>query len=374
MPDERNRGIPEGYPRDLATLPESIQNIFHRAVGDIVDPKDRRFSKQAGKMGLWEPARFLKKYGAGIYMLAPYDPNKTPVLFVGGAGGYLGNWYCFMENMDRERFQAWYVLYPSGMRISVLGNGLNIFIRDMQKKFSNTKLHIIAHSMGGLVAREAIVKHLQDEKPVIIDQFITLSTPWNGHAMAEKGVRSFFTPVPSWHDVVPGNAFLQTVFNTPIKEKVAHHLVFGFVTGSDEDGSVALGSVLLAEAQDDAVDVRGFEGDHVGILSMERVFEYVEDVLLDAEEARTGCMEDDVPGIRVSDNEPPAMNTAVPESLEEPGESPPPNPTSVYPARIQTKVQPRNTLPYAVKWHSIVPFAETTSSLTSEFPIAKSKR
>ena len=289
LPDEKDRPIPRTYPRDLATLPNSIQNIFHRAVGDIIDPADRKFSKQAGKMGLWEPARFLKKYGAGIYMLDAYDPEKTPVLFIGGAGGNLSNFDFFFDHFDKERFQVWYTLYPSGMRISVLGKGLNLLIRDMANKFCNKRLHIVAHSMGGLVAREAIVQHIKDGGPVFIDQFVTISTPWNGHAMAARGVKSFFTPVPSWHDVVPGSAFLQTVFKVSIKEQVDHHLLFGFVTGSDEDGSVALSSVLLAEAQNDAVEVHGFEGTHVGVLSMDVVFEHVENILLDADGAYEAC-------------------------------------------------------------------------------------
>ena len=102
--------------------------------------------------------------------------------------------------------------------------------------------------------------------------------------MAEKGVRALSVPVPSWHDVVPGSEFLQTVFNTRLKGKVPHHLLFGYQVGSEGDGSVDLNSVLLNEAQDDAVEVRGFEADHVKILSLESVLEYVEHILIAAEE------------------------------------------------------------------------------------------
>jgi hypothetical protein len=67
-------------------------------------------------MGLWEPTRFLKEHGVGIYMLEVYDPDKTPVLFINGAGGSAQNWRYFLRRLDRTRFQAWFFLYHLLMR------------------------------------------------------------------------------------------------------------------------------------------------------------------------------------------------------------------------------------------------------------------
>jgi pimeloyl-ACP methyl ester carboxylesterase len=279
VPMPKQSALPKGYPRELASLPESIRGSYHLALGDSMNIKDVKFSADAGRMGLWEPGRFLKEYGSGIYAIDPYDPKKIPVLFVNGAGGSAQNWEYFFAHLDKSKYQAWFFLYPSGMRIAKIGRALDNFIREMAKKYEFPKLYLVAHSMGGLVSREAIVNHLKDGGPLLIDKFITISTPWNGHRMAAKGVEALSTPVPSWHDVVPGSEFLQTVFNTPLKPKVEHHLLFGYQVGSEEDGSVALDSVLLSEAQDDAVEVRGFEGDHTSVLFSIDVFEYVEKIL-----------------------------------------------------------------------------------------------
>lgn len=279
--------LPPKYPRELAALPDALDKDFHFAVGDLMDINDPKFSKDAGRLGLWEPARFLKENGAGVYMLEAFDPQRIPVLFVHGAGGSAQNWRYFFDHLDKSRFQAWFFLYPSGTRIGKVGKALNSLIRTMEKKYAITNLYLVAHSMGGLVSREALVLQLAEEQPLIVKQFITISTPWNGHRMAKKGVEALDVPVPSWHDVVPGSEFLQTVFNTRLKGRVPHHLLFGYQLGSDGDGSVDLNSVLLSEAQDDAVEVRAFEANHVAILSMESVLEYVENILKEDAEVRT---------------------------------------------------------------------------------------
>ena len=297
--------LPEGFPRELANLPADIEKNYHLAVGDLMNIDDAKFSASAGKMGLWEPSRFLKENGAGIYMLNEFDPTKTPVLFVNGAGGSAQNWRYFFDHLDKTRFQAWFYLYPSGMRIAPLGRTLNTLIRAMQTKYNVAKLHVVAHSMGGLVSREAIVRHISEEAPSIIGQFVTISTPWNGHRMAEKGVRALSVPVPSWHDVVPGSEFLQTVFNSRLKGKVPHHLLFGYQVGSEGDGSVDLNSVLLAEAQDDAVEVRAFEADHVKILSLESVLEYVENILIDDDEGSVTSSPCPEPSVGAEENSAP---------------------------------------------------------------------
>ena len=271
--------LPEGYPRNLAELPDSLEGDYHFAVGDVADLNDPRFSKATGRMGLWEPVRFLKENGVGIYMVKPFTKDRIPVLFVNGAGGSPQNWRFFFDRLDKTKYQAWFYLYPSGVRIARLGQTLNSLMRALAEKYEVAQIHMVAHSMGGLVAREALVCELREDAPLLVHKFVTISTPWNGHAMAQKGVDAFFTPIPSWHDVVPGSPFLQTVFDTRLSPKIDHHLLFGYLTGSEEDGSVALSSVLLQEAQDDAVEVRGFEGDHVAVLFSENVIDYVHDIL-----------------------------------------------------------------------------------------------
>jgi pimeloyl-ACP methyl ester carboxylesterase/uncharacterized protein (DUF2141 family) len=281
--------LPSGYPRDLNTLPESVVNSYFLAFGETLNIGDERFSLEAGRLGLWEPAQFLEKYGAGMYWLEPYDPERIPVVFVGGAGGSAREWQFFFDRLDKEKFQVWYWLYPSGMRISYLGHNLNRWIDRMSMLYKFERVYIVAHSMGGLVARDAIVRHLEEaeaseDKRVMIRDFISISTPWNGHRMAKKGVEKISRPVPSWYDITPGSKFLQTVFNVSLKGRVNHYLLFGYTRRDGDDRAVSLSSVLLDEAQRDAVEVHGYSAEHVEILFTNAVFEHVQEILYNAEE------------------------------------------------------------------------------------------
>ena len=280
--------LPKKFPRNFNVLPPQAVDTHHLAFGEMMDLEDPRFSMDAGKLGLWQSAAFLKQYGAGLYWRDPYDPNRIPVLFVSGAGGSAQEWRFFFDNLDTEKFQAWYWLYPSGMRISFLGYYLNRWIERMARIYSFERIYIVAHSMGGLVSREAIVSHLKradadDSREALIQGFVTISTPWNGHSLAKKGVENLARPVPSWHDVIPGSKFLQTVFAYPLKGRIEHHLLFGYTENSGDDGTVALSSVLLDEAQKDAVEVHGYMAEHVDILFKDEVFEHVQEILYRSE-------------------------------------------------------------------------------------------
>ena len=57
------------------------------SLGEEVNIDDPRFTEENASIGLWMPHHFLKKIGAGIYFLDPFDPNKIPVLFVHGVSG-----------------------------------------------------------------------------------------------------------------------------------------------------------------------------------------------------------------------------------------------------------------------------------------------
>lgn len=66
---------------------------------------------------------------------------------------------------------------------------------------------VVAHSMGGLVARRFILKNINDHRQDYIRLFISISTPWGGHRMAEKGIDQAPSAIPSWHDMVPNSPF-----------------------------------------------------------------------------------------------------------------------------------------------------------------------
>jgi hypothetical protein len=120
--------------------------------------------------------------------------------------------------------------------------------------------------------------------------YTSISTPWNGVASAQSGVKWAPAVVPVWRDLDPTSEYVTTLFDTPLPDHVPYHLLFGFrqnsIFGSESsDGVIALTSQLRHAAQDQAVFVHGYDEDHVSILSNEMVLQQVYAILDSASEA-----------------------------------------------------------------------------------------
>ncbi len=255
------------------------------AVGEVVDPGAERFQSTAGEEGLWTPAAFAFRGGLGIYFLEDYDPAKVPVLFVYGAAGSPQDWETFFRRIDRRRFQPWFYYYPSGGRLEKSAAALNDGIEALHGRYGFRRLHVVAHSMGGLVARRAVEMNVIEDGHGYINRLVTISSPFGGHESAEMGVKMAPSVVPSWRDMAGGSGYLRNLFRKPLKGRVDHHLLFGF-RGSggygmpkSNDGTVSVASQLRPEAQQDAAGIYGFDEDHMSILSNREVVELVERVL-----------------------------------------------------------------------------------------------
>ena len=283
----RVRGMLSTTERVPAALDEAIDKslagrtpdsfISHQgvrfAIGEKADLDDPRFAATRGKDGLWTPATFAIQSGFGIYFMERYDPAKTPVLFVHGAAGSPQDWRMAMDKIDRKIYQPWFYVYPSGMRLENAATGLNGGIKLLHDRYAFKRLHVAAHSMGGLVAREFIVRNAIIERQPYIHTFITFSSPWDGHEAAALGVKYAPEVVPSWRDMSHGSEFLNHLYDKRLKGRVSHHLFYSHhaspsqVLPPENDGTVSVASQLRKEAMADAVEVRGFDEDHVSILS-----------------------------------------------------------------------------------------------------------
>lgn len=247
------------------------------ALGDIADPEDAKFSPARGQAGYWEPARFPMEAGIGIYFLEKYDPNRIPVLFVYGAAGSPHDWNTFEDKIDRKKHQAWFYFYPTGRRLDEMGNSLNEGVKLLQAHYGFQKLHVIAHSMGGLVSRSFLIKNVVEDKHDYIDRFVSVSTPWQGHAAAEMGVKWAPSAIPSWLDMQTDSDFQKEIFSKKLKGRVDHLLIYGYVPKGDkpieelDDGTVTVKSQTRPEAVEDAVKVLHYPSDHVEILSRDDV-------------------------------------------------------------------------------------------------------
>jgi len=242
------------------------------------------FSSKVAATGLWTPVKFIAKHGIKIYFMEPFDAKKTPVLFVHGVNGHPGNWKSIYENLDRTRFQPWFVYYPSGHRLALLGKVLASSLLELELKYKYDKIIVIAHSMGGLVSRSMLLQYAENKERAKIPLYITIATPWAGHSGAILGVKYAPAVVPAWYDMVPQSDFLKELFARTLPEECQYHMVFahkgeGSKGGGNNDGAVAIASQLDYAAQNIAISIYGIDSDHVGVLSDEHTIARVNALL-----------------------------------------------------------------------------------------------
>ncbi len=262
-------------------------------VGEIVDLKDSRFSEEVATSGLWRPFDFLFKARPGVYFLDEYHPDKVPVLFVHGVNGSPHNFEYLINRIDRKSFQPWVYYYPSGARLDVIASHLEQTVMKLERRLGLEKLVVIAHSMGGLVSRAFVLKHHTSQGRANIPVLITIATPWGGHDAARMGVDHAPAVVRSWYDMVPGSAFLSSLFyadadgqrvRTKLPADVSHALLFAFQRnsasfGASDDHVATVASQVRWEAQQDAARVYGFDETHMGVLNAEEVSVLINEIL-----------------------------------------------------------------------------------------------
>lgn len=256
------------------------------SIGEVMSLESPRFSRKNASLGLWEPSRFLRDAGAGIYFLKEYDSEKIPVLFVHGAEGSPKDWIPIISRLDKSRFQAWVFFYPSGARLDKVGEVMYRIVNRLHLKHQFKQMHVVAHSMGGLVSRKFLKELSLRNSQIHIPLFVSISTPWGGHEAAEMGVNRAPVVVPSWIDMVPASPFLQSLWETPLPWDTNYHLLFSykgkskFFMDRNNDGSVTLKSMLNPKAQAGADRLYGFGETHVSIISCQEVSLLINNLLV----------------------------------------------------------------------------------------------
>ena len=244
---------------------------FH--LGEVTSLDDPRFSEENARRGLWQPADFLRQVGAGVYFLEPYDPQKVPVLFVHGALGHPRNFATLISRLDRNRFQPWLAYYPSAAHLTASATLLDRWMQYLYVRHNYPRLAVVAHSMGGLVARAFVNRVIaaDDGRTDGMRLFFTISTPWEGLAVAQRGVDRAPVVAPSWYDMATGSPFQRALLDTGLPPTLGHDLLFSFAGGSRRmgeanDGVVTVASQLEPRVQSHARTVRGFNETHTSIL------------------------------------------------------------------------------------------------------------
>ncbi|MBX3247553.1 MAG: hypothetical protein KF901_10285 [Myxococcales bacterium] len=254
------------------------QSVLRRPyeLGTIADLDDPRFGADSGAFGIFQPLRWSRRFPMGIFFTEPWDPDRVPVLFVYGMGGHPQQLRPWMEQLDRSRYQAWFVHYPTGLPLELVAEWLSRGLDELYARHDFEGLCVVAHSMGGLIARATLGRHEDDS---YLRGLTTVATPFGGVPSAAFGVWWSPATAPAWHDVSPESAFLSRLFERSGPRQAQRDLVFLFQPGRTSDGVVHLSSQMRDEAQAESQRVAGFPLGHAEVLESREVWRFVEEGL-----------------------------------------------------------------------------------------------
>ena len=259
--------------------------------GEVAPLSDDRFARDKGSFGLWKPMDFLNEELAGVYFTEEYDPDRIPVLFVHGIMGFPQEFEKLVDELDRTRFQAWFYFYPSGFGLNGISDHLADLLRELQVRHDFDEIAIVAHSMGGLVSRGAILKYFSDTQREDVEIFVSINSPFGGSVAAKRTEDAPIEIPPSFKDMNPDSEYMTWVFyedetRTRFKElpgEIPHHMIMGY-GGEGEpynDGAVSIESQAHVDLQEHAASVRVWNFSHVGTLHEERTVSRVNTLLRD---------------------------------------------------------------------------------------------
>lgn len=111
-----------------------------------------------------------------------YDSRSLPVIVVHGLWVHGLVMTCLTRRMINDGFEARTWSYPS-MRLTLAENAERFARHCLDRGW--TQLHIVAHSMGGLVALRMLERHPQ----IRCERLLLLGTPYTGSASAQRLAR-----------------------------------------------------------------------------------------------------------------------------------------------------------------------------------------
>ncbi|MFO1078394.1 MAG: alpha/beta hydrolase [Planctomycetota bacterium] len=263
---------------------EVRKSLFYPG-GTIRELDDPIFAPEVATLGVYEPAAFTEKAPTMFYALEEDIGFKIPVVFVHGIGGSPREFAALLQRLDRRRFKPWFFYYPSGADLAQIAALLHriLFSGDAVAQDPMVPVILVAHSMGGVVVREAL--NLLDDAAAAHDDihFVSIASPLGGHPSAAAGTRYGPLVVPSWRSLDPGGEFIAGLYRRPLPPFVHYRLVYAYRAdgvvhfGENGDGVVPLSSQLRQEAQAEAASQRGFDATHTGILEDDHALAFVAD-------------------------------------------------------------------------------------------------
>lgn len=250
--------------------------------GTIRNLDDPIFDRSFSTLGMYDPASFLEQAPTMFYALEEDLGYKIPVVFVHGIAGSARDFETFVVKLDRSRYKPWFFHYPSGGDLDQLAElFFQIFLSGKVYESGGMPMIVVAHSMGGLIVREAINRYGGRPGENEVHLFVTIATPFGGHSAAAAGEKHGLIILPSWRDLNPANPFIGNLYRKPLPDFVHHELIYAFQDpgtikfGENSDGVVPLTSQLHPQAQRQASGQFGFDNTHTDILDSEEVAAYI---------------------------------------------------------------------------------------------------
>ena len=158
-----------------------------------------------GTEGFFEPESWADM--SGLYMTSPYQPGKIPVVFVHGLFTNARTWSAMFNELAgdpllREKYQAWFFLYPTGNPIMFSATLLRDSLKEVRealdpsgKNAAFDRMVLVGHSMGGLLSKMMV----QDSGDIVWDTVFDkpaseLNISDDERALLERLL--FFKPLP----------------------------------------------------------------------------------------------------------------------------------------------------------------------------------
>jgi pimeloyl-ACP methyl ester carboxylesterase len=265
---------------DSIPVPEliEIRQSLYYPTGTIRSLDDPLFDEHIATLGMYDPASFLEHAPTMFYALDEDVMHKIPVVFVHGIEGSSRSFGPIIKQLDLDRYRPWFFYYPSGGDLEQLSDFFyGLFLSGDIISLGDMPMIVVAHSMGGLVVREAFNKYKGNAKENKVELFVSIASPLGGHPSAAYGEKHGLIVLPAWRDLNPESKFIKKLYRKPLPEFMKHHLFYAYKNsktlklGENSDGVVPLSSQLHPPAQIQSDQSFGFNRGHVNILKSRKM-------------------------------------------------------------------------------------------------------